>query len=49
MRPCAVRTPCSRSGPADNTPAIRLYEALGFDLRREVTFRGFRVPSGVPA
>jgi ribosomal protein S18 acetylase RimI-like enzyme len=34
---------------ADNTSAIRLYEALGFEVRREVTFRGFRVPPGVPA
>lgn len=29
---------------ADNAPAIRLYDALGFEVRREVTFRGFRVP-----
>lgn len=34
---------------ADNLPAIRLYDALGFEVRREVTFRGFRVPPGVPA
>lgn len=30
---------------ADNGPAIGLYEALGFEVRREVTFRGFRVPA----
>lgn len=29
----------------DNTPAIELYERLGFTVRREVVFRGFRVPS----
>ncbi|MEV4755348.1 GNAT family N-acetyltransferase [Micromonospora sp. NPDC049559] len=29
---------------ADNTNAIRLYEALGFELRREVTFAVARVP-----
>ena len=27
-----------------NTAAIRLYEALGFGVRRTVVFRGFRVP-----
>ncbi|GAA1537934.1 GNAT family N-acetyltransferase [Nocardioides humi] len=29
---------------ADNTAAIRLYDALGFRVRRSVAFRGFRVP-----
>jgi GNAT superfamily N-acetyltransferase len=33
---------------ADNTNAIRLYEALGFRLRRRVTFTAVRVP-GEPA
>lgn len=31
---------------ADNTTAIRLYESLGFRLRRHVTFLGLRVPGG---
>jgi ribosomal protein S18 acetylase RimI-like enzyme len=30
---------------ADNTAAIGLYERLGFRIRREVTFRGFRTPA----
>ena len=29
---------------ADNTNAIRLYESLGFTLRRRMTFQGIRVP-----
>jgi len=29
---------------ADNAAALRLYDALGYQVRREVTFRGFRVP-----
>jgi ribosomal protein S18 acetylase RimI-like enzyme len=29
---------------ADNTNAIRLYESLGFRLRREITFQGVQVP-----
>lgn len=29
---------------AVNTPAIRLYEAMGFRLRRTVSFEGFRAP-----
>jgi ribosomal protein S18 acetylase RimI-like enzyme len=29
---------------ADNATAIALYERLGFRVRREVTFRGFRTP-----
>ncbi|MFC0531532.1 GNAT family N-acetyltransferase [Phytohabitans kaempferiae] len=29
---------------ADNTPAIRLYEHLGFTLRRTTTFRTIRIP-----
>jgi ribosomal protein S18 acetylase RimI-like enzyme len=29
---------------SDNTSAIRLYESLGFRLRRTVTFQGVRVP-----
>jgi ribosomal protein S18 acetylase RimI-like enzyme len=29
---------------ADNTAAIRLYESLGFRVRRTTTFRGVRVP-----
>jgi ribosomal protein S18 acetylase RimI-like enzyme len=29
---------------ADNTNAIRLYEALGFRLRRNVTFQAVRIP-----
>jgi ribosomal protein S18 acetylase RimI-like enzyme len=32
---------------ADNTNAIRLYEALGFRLRRVATFQAARVPDGV--
>jgi ribosomal protein S18 acetylase RimI-like enzyme len=31
---------------ATNTPAIRLYESLGFRLRRTSTFRAVRVPVG---
>jgi len=31
---------------ASNTDAIRLYEALGFTLRRELVFAGLRAPSG---
>lgn len=34
---------------ADNTNAIRLYESLGFRLRRRVTFSAVRVPGGDPA
>lgn len=30
---------------ADNTNAIRLYESMGFRLRREVTFMSVRVPA----
>jgi len=30
---------------ADNLPAVRLYERLGFEVRRYVMFRGFTVPS----
>jgi predicted GNAT family acetyltransferase len=33
---------------ASNTNAIRLYESLGFRLRREVSFRAIRVPSAAP-
>lgn len=33
---------------ADNTNAIRLYESLGFRLRREVMFGSVRVPENVP-
>ncbi|SNT36545.1 FR47-like protein [Actinomadura meyerae] len=33
---------------ADNTGAAALYEHLGFEPRREVTFRGFRVPATLP-
>src|SRR5690606_17517536 len=33
---------------ADNTEAIRLYESLGFRLRREVMFGTVRVPEHVP-
>ncbi|QNS08598.1 GNAT family N-acetyltransferase [Streptomyces xanthii] len=29
---------------ASNTAAVTLYERLGFEVRRPVTFRGFRVP-----
>ncbi|MEV3923301.1 GNAT family N-acetyltransferase [Actinomadura coerulea] len=29
---------------AANTTAIALYERLGFETRRHVTFRGFRIP-----
>jgi predicted GNAT family acetyltransferase len=32
---------------ADNTSAIRLYEALGFRLRRRATFLAARVPAPV--
>jgi ribosomal protein S18 acetylase RimI-like enzyme len=32
---------------ADNTSALRLYEALGFELRRPVSFRAFGVPANV--
>lgn len=31
---------------AENANAIRLYESLGFVLRRRVTFAGFQAPSG---
>ncbi|SNS42385.1 FR47-like protein [Streptosporangium subroseum] len=34
---------------ADNTNAIRLYESLGFRLRRSATFLAARVPAGVPS
>jgi ribosomal protein S18 acetylase RimI-like enzyme len=34
---------------ADNTPAIRLYESLGFRLRRKVTFQGIQIPEDHPA
>jgi ribosomal protein S18 acetylase RimI-like enzyme len=34
---------------ADNTPAIRLYESLGFRLRRKVTFQGIQIPEDRPA
>ncbi|ABD10922.1 hypothetical protein ThrDRAFT_02002 [Frankia casuarinae] len=34
---------------ATNTNAIRLYESLGFRLRREVTFRAARIPDIEPA
>ena len=34
---------------AANTGAIRLYQSLGFRLRREVTFLGVRVPDAVTA
>ena len=30
---------------ATNTTAIRLYESIGFELRRRTTFRAVRVPS----
>jgi ribosomal protein S18 acetylase RimI-like enzyme len=30
---------------ADNTPAVRLYEELGFRFRRDVTFAAARVPA----
>jgi predicted GNAT family acetyltransferase len=33
---------------ADNTNAIRLYESLGFRLRRSATFLAARVPAEVP-
>jgi ribosomal protein S18 acetylase RimI-like enzyme len=29
---------------ATNTPALGLYKGLGFEVRRQVTFRGFEVP-----
>ena len=32
---------------AENVTAIRLYEALGFRLRRTVVFAGYRVPSAI--
>ncbi|PZG21667.1 GNAT family N-acetyltransferase [Micromonospora craterilacus] len=34
---------------ADNTGAIRLYEALGFTLRRQILFRSVRTPDADPA
>ena len=34
---------------ADNTGAIRLYEALGFRLRRTTVFSAARAPAGEPA
>ncbi|MEU6432257.1 GNAT family N-acetyltransferase [Microbispora sp. NPDC046973] len=34
---------------AGNTTAIRVYEALGFRLRRRTTFATLRVPADVPA
>ncbi|GAA1096859.1 MULTISPECIES: GNAT family N-acetyltransferase [Kitasatospora] len=33
----------------DNTGALRLYESLGFRVRRSVTFAGARVPATAPA
>lgn len=33
---------------ANNTNAIRLYESLGFRLRRRVTFQAVRVPGDIP-
>jgi predicted GNAT family acetyltransferase len=33
---------------ASNTTAIRVYEALGFRLRRRTTFATLRVPADVP-
>jgi predicted GNAT family acetyltransferase len=30
---------------AQNTSAIALYERLGFEVRRPVTFRGYRIPA----
>ncbi|WP_163549411.1 GNAT family N-acetyltransferase [Candidatus Frankia nodulisporulans] len=34
---------------ADNTNAIRLYERLGFEIRRTVAFRAVRIPVSAPA
>ncbi|MFC1411232.1 GNAT family N-acetyltransferase [Streptacidiphilus sp. N1-12] len=34
---------------AGNTNAVRLYQSLGFRLRRQVTFLGVRVPTDEPA
>ncbi|PYC63430.1 GNAT family N-acetyltransferase [Micromonospora arborensis] len=34
---------------ASNTTAIRLYESIGFTLRRHTTFRAVRVPDRLPA
>lgn len=34
---------------ADNTSAIRLYERLGFGLRRPVRFHGYRTPGAAAA
>jgi ribosomal protein S18 acetylase RimI-like enzyme len=34
---------------ADNTNAIRLYESLGFRLRRTITFQAVQIPHGLPA
>jgi ribosomal protein S18 acetylase RimI-like enzyme len=34
---------------AENTTAIRLYESLGFRLRRKVTFQGIQIPDDRPA
>lgn len=31
---------------AANTGAIEVYQRLGFDVRRDVTFRGYRTPQG---
>ncbi|MFL6115759.1 MAG: GNAT family N-acetyltransferase, partial [Catenulispora sp.] len=39
-------TPFLHTG-AENVNAIRLYEALGFRLRRTVVFAGYRVPSEI--
>ena len=33
---------------ATNTNAIRLYETLGFTLRKRVSFRAARVPENAP-
>ncbi|MFG3312800.1 GNAT family N-acetyltransferase [Streptomyces albidoflavus] len=39
--------PCLH-GSASNTGAIRLYEQMGFVLRRTTVFRGVRAPAAVP-
>jgi hypothetical protein len=47
----AVRYPADVTpflAPPDDADAIRLYESLGFRLRRAPTFLAVRVPAGEP-